>query len=152
MIRECSQLTHLFFLWRSYAFVLRFNPALWNRAETGLKCNTGITGPWALAYTESLSKSLLAVMCPGDKLSRITSGVCLHTASGVYLSPTFASSHYRPKRAGERDTQQENSNSKQAVTNIYHVTVRLAVWMRQTRRRHEVYSTVYREICYSRGA
>ena len=40
----------------SYAFGLSFNPAVWNKVETGLKCNTGIKGnhiPWALAYTDS---------------------------------------------------------------------------------------------------
>ena len=50
---ECRQLTvwvqtakRLFSLWRSYSFGLRFNPALWNRAESELKWNTYITVPW----------------------------------------------------------------------------------------------------------
>ena len=50
---ECRQLTvwvqtakRLFSLRRSYSFGLRFNPALWNRAESELKWNTYITVPW----------------------------------------------------------------------------------------------------------
>jgi len=51
--QQCN--IHLFV---SYAFGLHFNSAFWYRAETELKCNTGIKGnhiPWALAYTDSSS-------------------------------------------------------------------------------------------------
>ena len=45
----------LFSLRRSYSFGLRFNTALWNRAESGLKWNIYITVPSELAYMDSWS-------------------------------------------------------------------------------------------------
>jgi hypothetical protein len=84
MIRECSQLT-VYFSYDVAIHLACVSILLYEiGAETGLKCNTGITLPWALAYTDSWSYTLLAVMCPGDKLSRITSRFWLHTTSGVY--------------------------------------------------------------------
>jgi len=89
VIRECSQLTRLFFLRRSYAFGISFNPAVWNRAETGLKCNTGIKGnhiPWALAYTDSWSYSILAVMCPANSNHKVSQCFSSNTATVACLS------------------------------------------------------------------
>ena len=46
-----------------------------------------------------------------------------HCICSLSVNPRSQVLIYRPARGGEQDTQQENSNTKQAITYIHHATV-----------------------------
>jgi len=62
-------------------------------------------------------------MCPATSYHKLHECIRVHTASAVCLSThVLKFSLEASEKGGERDTQQENSNTKQAVTYIQGVT------------------------------